>query len=90
LASLGEKLIATKKNYEQALISAAGNQAALPAAKLFDCLEKKLAIQLTKEEKADLSSFCKERSTNTGVVKIAAFLTAVGLPAQIVGQASTS
>lgn len=82
MASLGEKLIATKKNYEQVLISAAGGQAALPAARLFDVLEKTLGIKLAKEEKADLSSFCKERSSTTGAVKLAAFLTAVGLPAQ--------
>lgn len=82
---MGEKLIATGKNYEQALIRAAGNQAALPANKLTDCLVKNLGISFTKSERADLDSFCKERSTSTGVVKLAAFLTAVGLPAQLVG-----
>jgi hypothetical protein len=43
---------------------------------------------LSKEEKADLTSFGKEMSHSTGMIKLTAFLTLVGLPAQTLGQAT--
>ena len=87
MAAIGDKLIATRKNYEEALISAAGNGTALPTGKLLDCLEKTLGIKLAKDERYELTSFCKERSGANGV-KLVTFLGAVGLPAQLVGAAS--
>ena len=87
LASIGERLLHTKKNYEEVLLAAAGGSATLTSGGLLDCLEKTLGLQLRKEERQELSAFCKERSG--GRVKLAAFLEAVGLPAQLVGAAGT-
>ena len=80
-------MIATRKNYEQVLMTAAGNNPALPVGKLLDCLDKQLGIKLAKEEKYELTSFAKER-TGTSGLKLVTFLAAVGLPAQLVGAAS--
>ena len=47
-----------------------------------------LGIKLLKEERRDLTAACKERASATGMVKLAAFLTLVGLPAQTIGAGS--
>jgi hypothetical protein len=80
-------MIQTRKNYEQVLMDAAGNNPALPVGKLLDCLENKLGIKLAKYEKSELTSFAKERSGASGL-KLVTFLAAVGLPAQLLGAAS--
>jgi hypothetical protein len=85
MANIGERMIATRKNYEEVLLSASNGQPTIPGVKIHDVLEKTLQIRLEPTEKRELNSFIKERSGNTGLVKLQTFLEYVGLPAQIVG-----
>ena len=93
LGGLGDKMLATRENYEEKLKQAAGNQPGLTLARLLAVIEGEdkqggLGIKLRKEERADLTAYSKEKSGSSGMIKLAAFLTLVGLPAQTIGAAS--